>query len=60
MKAERVLITKKIDFFFLFIHNVIIITLTKLITEFTDIQFSTVYYYSCYTKNLQVKVALLG
>ena len=59
MKAERVLITKKIDFF-LFIHNVIIITLTKLITEFTDIQFSTVYYYSCYTKNLQVKVALLG
>ena len=54
------LITKKIDFFLLFIHNVIIITLTKLITEFTDIQFSTVYYYSCYTKNLQVKVALLG
>ena len=48
MKAERVLITKKINNF-LFIHNFIIITLTKLITEFTDIQFSTVYYYSCYT-----------
>ena len=40
---------KKIDIFFLFIDNFIIITLTKLITEFTDIQFSTVYYYSCYT-----------